>query len=147
MKQHQAPILSLGAGWAVALIAWLLLTAPIVHASPQKTSLFSDIHTFSLPNGLRVILRENHAAPVVAIQAWVRVGSAQELDAQAGMAHVLEHMLFKGTERRGLGEVARAVESRGGRINAFTSYDHTVYHLEMASRDLPEGLEVLADAI
>lgn len=147
MKKHQAPISSLAAGWAVALIAGLLLTAPIVHASPQKTSLFSDLHTFSLPNGLRVILRENHAAPVVAIQAWVRVGSAQELDAQAGMAHVLEHMLFKGTERRGLGEVARAVESRGGTINAFTSYDHTVYHLEMASRDLPEGLEVLADAI
>ncbi len=147
MKPHRAPISSLATRWGMVLLAGLVLTAPAVHASPQGARLFSDIQTVILPNGLKVILRENHSAPVVSIQAWVRVGSAQESDGQAGMAHVLEHMLFKGTNRLGVGEVARAVESRGGTLNAFTSYDHTVYHVEMASRDLPVGLEVLADAI
>ncbi len=147
MKPHRAPISSLATRWGMVLLAGLVLTVPAVHASSQGARLFSDIQTVILPNGLKVILRENHSAPVVTLQAWVRVGSAQESDGQAGMAHVLEHMLFKGTERRGVGEVARAVESRGGTLNAFTSYDHTVYHVEMASRDLPVGLEVLADAI
>ncbi|MDV2503257.1 MAG: pitrilysin family protein [bacterium] len=147
MKSHRAPISSLATRWGMVLLAGLVLTVPAVHASPQGARLFSDIQTVLLPNGLKVILRENHSAPVVSIQAWVRVGSAQESDGQAGMAHVLEHMLFKGTERRGVGEVARAVESRGGSFNAFTSYDHTVYHVDMASRDLPVGLEVLADVI
>ena len=147
MKPHRAPISSLATRWGMVLLAGLVLTVPAVHASSQGARLFSDIQTVILPNGLKVILRENHSAPVVSIQAWVRVGSAQESDGQAGMAHVLEHMLFKGTERRGVGQLARAVESRGGSFNAFTSYDHTVYHVEMASRDLPVGLEVLADAI
>ncbi|MFQ5893653.1 MAG: M16 family metallopeptidase, partial [Nitrospinota bacterium] len=133
--------------WGMALLVGLLLAAPRLGAAPGEATLFSDIQTHRLPNGLKVILRENHVAPVVAIQAWVRTGSAQEADGQAGMAHVLEHMLFKGTERRGVGEIARAVESRGGDLGAFTSYDHTVFHLEMASRDLAVGLEVLADAL
>ncbi|MFQ5894061.1 MAG: M16 family metallopeptidase, partial [Nitrospinota bacterium] len=147
MKPHHGPISSPATRWGLVLLAGLFLTVPVVHAAPRGAGPFSDIHTLELPNGLKVILRENHAAPVVALQAWVRVGSAQESDEQAGMAHVLEHMLFKGTERRGVGQLVRAVESRGGSFNAFTSYDHTVYHVEMASRDLAVGIEVLADAI
>jgi zinc protease len=100
-----------------------------------------------LDNGLTVVLRESHTAPVVAFQAWVGVGSADERAAEAGLAHVLEHMLFKGTARRGVGQIARDVEHAGGYINAWTSYDETVYHITLASRFASQGLDVLADAV
>jgi zinc protease len=101
----------------------------------------------TLDNGLKVVLVEDHAAPVVALNVWVRVGSADEHADEAGMAHVFEHMLFKGTERRAVGEIARTVEAAGGMINAFTSFDMTVYHITMASRDVATGIDVLADAV
>jgi zinc protease len=101
----------------------------------------------TLDNGLKVVLLEDHSAPVVALNIWVRVGSADELEDEAGMAHVFEHMLFKGTERREVGEIARTVEAAGGHINAFTSFDMTVYHITMASRDATVGIDVLADAV
>ncbi len=100
-----------------------------------------------LPNGLTLLVEENHAAPVVAIQVWVRVGSADELPDEAGLAHLHEHMLFKGTARRGPGEVARGIEASGGEINAWTSFDQTVYHVVLASRFFAEGMDVLADAV
>jgi zinc protease len=84
-----------------------------------------------LDNGLTVILDPNRAAPVVAIQMWVKVGSADEADDEAGLAHVHEHMLFKGTARRGVGQIAREIETAGGDINAWTSFDQTVYHVVM----------------
>ncbi|MBI3090727.1 MAG: insulinase family protein [Candidatus Tectomicrobia bacterium] len=100
-----------------------------------------------LPNGLTVILEENHAAPVVSLQMWVKVGSALEQPHESGLAHLFEHMLFKGTERRGVGEIGMQVEACGGDINAYTSYDETVYYLVLASRFFPTGLDILADAI
>jgi zinc protease len=100
-----------------------------------------------LPNGLTVLAEENHAAPVVALQVWVRVGSADELPGEAGLAHLHEHMLFKGTARRGPGEIARAIEGCGGEINAWTSFDQTVYHVVVAGQFLAQGMDVLADAI
>src|SRR3989475_66162 len=87
-----------------------------------------------LPNGVTLLVEENHAAPVVAIQVWVRVGSADERADEAGLAHLHEHMLFKGTARRGPGEIARTIEAGGGEINAWTSFDQTVYHLVLASQ-------------
>src|SRR3954470_1582420 len=101
----------------------------------------------ALPNGLTLLVEENHAAPVVAIQVWVRVGSADERADEAGLAHLHEHMLFKGTARRGPGEIARTVEACGGEINAWTSFDQTVYHVVLASRFFAEGMDVLADAV
>ena len=101
----------------------------------------------TLPNGLTLLVEENHAAPVVAIQVWVRVGSADELADEAGLAHLHEHMLFKGTARRGPGEIARSIEACGGEINAWTSFDQTVYHVVLASRFFAEGVDVLADAV
>jgi zinc protease len=86
-------------------------------------------------------------APVVALQAWVGVGSADERPGEEGLAHVQEHMLFKGTRRRGVGQIARDVEARGGEVNAWTSFDHTVYHLVLPSRWLDDGLDILADAL
>jgi zinc protease len=103
--------------------------------------------TRTLPCGLEVILKESHAAPVVAFQFWVGVGSADEDPVDAGMAHVLEHMLFKGTSRRGVGRIAQDVERAGGYINAWTSLEETVYHLTIASRFAEQGLDVLADAV
>ena len=102
---------------------------------------------FKLDNGLEVVLEENHAAPVVAFQAWVKIGSADEPPELAGIAHMFEHMLFKGTKKRGVGQIAREVESAGGEINAWTSHDETVYHLVLASRFFDTGLDILADTL
>lgn len=102
---------------------------------------------FKLDNSLEVILEENHASPVVAFQAWVRIGSADEPPELAGIAHVFEHMLFKGTKRRGVGQIAREVEGCGGDINAWTGHDETVYHLVLASQFFDTGLDILADTL
>jgi len=101
----------------------------------------------TLDNGLKLIVQENHASRVAAIQVWVRVGSADEQVPEAGLAHVHEHMLFKGTDTRPVGSIATEIESAGGDINAFTSYDQTVYHVTMASKEFDTGLEVLSDAV
>ena len=100
-----------------------------------------------LDNGLTVLLAPSRLAPVVAVQAWVGVGSADETHRQAGIAHVFEHMLFKGTAKRGVGEIARSVEASGGEINAWTSFDQTVFHVVIASRYTNTALDVLADAL
>jgi zinc protease len=102
---------------------------------------------FTIDQGLKVILKENKTSPVVALQIWVKVGSADEKDEEAGMCHFIEHMLFKGTEKRKVREAAREIESLGGTINAYTSYDQTVYHITMASRYAEIGLNILSDAI
>jgi zinc protease len=102
---------------------------------------------YALPNGLTVVFEEQHAAKVAAFQVWVKAGSADERPDQAGLAHLHEHMLFKGTERRGPGEIARDVESHGGEINAWTSFDQTVYHIVIASQFARTGLDILGDAV
>jgi zinc protease len=99
------------------------------------------------PSGLTLLVEEQHVAPVVAIQVWVRVGSGDETDAEAGLAHVHEHMLFKGTASRGVGEIARDIEAVGGSINAWTSFDQTVYHVVVPARHAERGLDVLLDAV
>lgn len=101
----------------------------------------------TLDNGLKVIVLDRHASKVVAAQVWVRVGSADETPEDAGLAHVHEHMLFKGTARRKVGEIAADVEAAGGDINAWTSFDQTVYHVTMPSRELDVALDILADAV
>lgn len=100
-----------------------------------------------LRNGLTVILEEDHSAPVAALQMCVKVGSAMEQAHEAGISHLFEHMLFKGTRKRGVGEIAQEVEACGGDINAYTSFDETVYHLILASRFFDTGLDILADAV
>lgn len=102
--------------------------------------------------GLTILALESKAAPVVAIQVWVGVGSADETPAEAGLAHVHEHMLFKGTlkdgvVRRGVGQIAAEIEGAGGEVNAWTSYDQTVYHVVIAKDFFATGLDVLADAV
>jgi len=100
-----------------------------------------------LPNGLTLLLRESHFAAVVELQIWAKVGSADERPDEAGLAHFHEHMLFKGTERRGVGEVATEIEGVGGRVNAYTSYDVTVYHATVPSDGLGPARDVLVDMV
>lgn len=107
----------------------------------------ADVRVEELPNGLTVVLREARLAPVAEVQIWANVGSADERDDERGLAHFHEHMLFKGTRQRGVGEIAGAIEGAGGRINAFTSFDVTCYHATVPSDVVPLGLDVLADAV
>jgi len=100
-----------------------------------------------LPNGLTILLRESHRSPVVELQIWAGVGSADERPGEEGLAHFHEHMLFKGTERRAVGEVAGDIEGLGGHINAYTSFDSTVYHATLPSAAWRAGLDVLTDAV
>lgn len=100
-----------------------------------------------LPNGATLLLVETHQAPVVSLNICVRVGSRFETDEEAGICHLIEHMLFKGTDKMGAGEVAKRIEASGGEVNAYTSFDETVYYCTMASRHFGTGLEVLSDAV
>lgn len=113
----------------------------------EASAIERDILKTTLDNGLTVILEEDHSAPVVALQMWVQVGSADEKPNEAGLSHVFEHMLFKGTSKRGVGVIAAEVDESGGNINAFTSTDNTVYHLVVSSRYFDKGLDILSDAI
>ena len=107
----------------------------------------TPIHCEVLPNGLTLLLRETRLAPVCEFQIWACVGSADEGPEERGLAHFHEHMLFKGTEQRGVGEVAAEVEGAGGRINAFTTFDVTCYHATLPSDRLATGIDVLSDAV
>ena len=107
----------------------------------------AEISKWKLPNGLVTVVEENHRAPVVAVQVWVRVGSVYESPRIAGITHLIEHMIFKGTEKRGLGEIARTIEAHGGEINAFTSYDYTCYYVVGPREILETALDVLSDAV
>lgn len=100
-----------------------------------------------LPNGPVVLLRPDGVSPVAEVQIWARVGSADERPGEEGLAHFHEHMLFKGTARRGVGEVAGEIEGVGGRINAYTSYDMTVYHATVPAAETATAVDVLGDAI
>src|SRR5436190_4916335 len=102
-------------------------------------------HEFTLANGLRLIVKEDHRAPTVVHQVWYRAGSMDESPGTTGVAHVLEHMMFKGTRRFGLGEFSRIVAEAGGRDNAFTSTDFTVYHEQVHRDRLPLAMRLEAD--
>src|SRR5688572_4262297 len=103
---------------------------------------------FTLPNGLEIIVEEDHSAPVVSVQAWVKTGSIHEgAWMGAGLSHLLEHMLFKGTPARRPQDFARAVQDHGGYINAYTSFDRTVYWIDTPVRGLTEALDLLSDAL
>jgi zinc protease len=100
----------------------------------------------TLSNGLRVLLLESHTAPVVSWNLWSNVGSVNETDDEAGLCHLIEHMIFKGTGRRPVGQIAKEVEASGGDINAYTSFDETVFYINMSARKMEVGLDILADA-
>jgi zinc protease len=100
----------------------------------------------TLANGLRVLVRRDDSAPVVAINTYVDAGYFDEPDPVVGVAHVLEHMFFKGTARRGVGEIAKQTKAEGGYLNAHTIYDHTSYYAVLPASGFAEGLDIQADA-
>ncbi|MCK5850313.1 MAG: insulinase family protein [Kiritimatiellae bacterium] len=101
-----------------------------------------------LENGLICLLKKDASAPVVSVQIWVGTGSIHEQEyLGAGLSHAIEHMIFKGTKKRGVGALTREINDAGGRINAYTSYDRTVFHADLPANGWRVGLETLADAI
>ncbi|MDI6781528.1 MAG: pitrilysin family protein [bacterium] len=100
-----------------------------------------------LDNGLVVVFKEVHTAPLVAVQLWVKTGSIHEGEyLGSGISHLIEHMLFKGTKRRGVGEIGRQVSASGGEMGGYTSMDRTVYHMVMPRDKAEIALDILADA-
>jgi len=100
-----------------------------------------------LPSGLRVLVQRDDSAPVAAVVTQVCAGFFDEPDAWSGISHVVEHMFFKGTARRGLGAIARETKAAGGYLNASTTYDHTAYFAVLPSRALAAGIDIQADAL
>lgn len=105
-----------------------------------------SVQRVRLPNGLTILVRRDRTAPVVSIVTWVKAGYFDEPDDTVGIAHVLEHMYFKGTPTRGVGEIARATKLAGGYLNAGTIYDHTHYYTVLPADGLRAGLDVQFDA-
>ena len=128
----------------LAAVLFLISFLAVEMAQAKESA---SIHVKRLKNGLTAIVKESHRAPVVAVQIWVRAGSTFETEEQAGITHLIEHMIFKGTEKRPAGELARTIESLGGTINAYTSYDYTVYHCVVPKAHLDTALDVLEDAV
>jgi zinc protease len=105
----------------------------------------ADIVQTTLQNGLKVIVQEDHRAPVVVSQVWYRAGSLDEVNGKTGVAHVLEHMMFKGTQIVPAGQFSRKVAAAGGKENAFTSKDYTCYFQQLEKSRLPLSFELEAD--
>jgi zinc protease len=125
---------------AVLLIA-LVAAAPAVPARAQAPAVLDA----TLENGLRVLLLEDHRSPIVTFQTWYRVGSRNEERGRTGIAHFLEHMMFKGTPTHPRGEFARLVEQNGGQDNAFTSQDVTSYYVNVTADKIDLVLDLEAD--
>ncbi len=124
--------------WFLALI--MISLAPGVPAYPA-----TGVQEYNLDNGLKVLLLEDHKSPAVTFQVWYRVGSRNEKDGKSGLAHFLEHMLFKGTPTTGPEEYSRIIAKNGGRSNAFTTTDMTVYFATMSRDKIAIELELEAD--
>ena len=109
------------------------------------TTAIASTHEFALKNGLKLIVKEDHRAPVVTSQVWYKVGASYEPTGITGISHVLEHMMFKGTDRYPVGEFSKIISEHGGEENAATGADITVYYETLAAEHLPISLELEAD--
>ncbi|HEX3798488.1 MAG TPA: pitrilysin family protein [Verrucomicrobiae bacterium] len=115
-------------------------------ASAEIPALPPGVTLTQLENGLAIIVREDHSAPVVSAQAWAMTGSINEGKwIGAGMSHVLEHMLFKGTTTRGAGRIDQEVQDAGGYMNAYTSFDRTVYYIDAPNTGAKVAIDILCD--
>lgn len=122
---------------------YLMLCCPSAWAATDAVQ--ANTHEFQLSNGLKLIVREDHRAPTVAHMVWYRAGSMDEVNGKTGVAHVLEHMMFKGTDKVKSGEFSRLVAAVGGRENAFTSRDYTAYFQQVEKSKLDEVMKLEAD--
>ncbi len=122
----------------ILMMTCLFFTAQLVLAGAK-------VHEYQLENGLKLIVKEDHRAPVVVTQVWYKVGASYEPDGITGVSHVLEHMMFKGTETHPPGEFSRIISKNGGSENAFTSQDYTTYFQSLENSRLPISFELEAD--
>jgi len=113
--------------------------------TPPTSSHATQVQEFALDNGLKVLLLEDHKSPVVTFQVWYRVGSRNEKDGKSGLSHFLEHMMFKGTKTVQPEEYSRIIAKNGGRSNAFTTSDVTVYYATMSRDKIGIEIELEAD--
>ena len=105
----------------------------------------SPYKRLKLKNGLSVLLIENHKSPVVSVQMWVKTGSADEGKGEEGISHFIEHLVFKGTGKYKVGEIASTVEASGGELNAYTSFDQTVFYVNISREFADVGLDVISE--
>jgi zinc protease len=108
-------------------------------------TLAADIQEFKLSNGLKLVVQEDHRSPVVVSQVWYRAGSIDEVNGKTGVAHVLEHMMFKGTKKVKAGQFSRLIAAAGGKENAFTSADYTCYFQQLEKSNLSLSFKLEAD--
>jgi len=125
-----------GARALSALLVLLLLSPPTAAAA---------VHEYRLDNGLKLIVKEDRRAPVACVQLWYKVGSSYEREGVTGISHVLEHMMFQGTEKNPGNAFSRTVSRNGGRENAFTGRDYTAYYQLLERSRLPVGIALEAD--
>jgi zinc protease len=124
--------------------AILLSTSAASQAFPIPGS--EGVIRTPLPNGSVLLVKQDPSADVVSLNIWVEAGSIDEKADERGMAHLIEHMIFKGTHKRGVGEISREVEAAGGYLNAFTSFEHTCYYVVLPSAQIDKALDVQLDA-
>lgn len=122
-----------------------LLLAALLAAPASAASYAERVQQTVLGNGMKLILLEDHKAPVAVLQVWYRVGARNEVAGQTGLSHLLEHMMFKGTKKTGPEEYTRIVQRNGGQSNAFTTADYTTYFATIASDRLEVVAELEAD--
>src|SRR5690242_20761855 len=125
----------------LVLVATLLLGLAAGAAAQNSDRVLAA----TLENGLRVLLQEDHRSPIVSFQMWYRVGSRNEQRGATGIAHFLEHLMFKGTPTYGPRQFAQLVEQNGGQDNAFTSQDVTSYYVNIASDKINLVIDLEAD--
>ncbi|MEX0685976.1 MAG: pitrilysin family protein [Balneolales bacterium] len=113
----------------------------------SESSEISRVHKTTLPNGLRIVTEEIDSVRSISVGIWVKTGSRDESEEQAGITHFLEHMLFKGTEKRTAYDIALSMESVGGYLNAFTSPEFTCYYARCLDTKLEAALDVLSDMV
>ena len=122
-----------------------VMYALVVVWLPLATVAYAQTSEHKLANGLRVIVKEDHRAPTIVSMVWYKAGSTDEVNGGTGVAHVLEHMMFKGTRTVPSGEFSKRIAAAGGRDNAFTSRDATGYHQQLHKSQLPLAFELEAD--
>ncbi|MFY8103640.1 MAG: M16 family metallopeptidase [Ramlibacter sp.] len=130
------------------LLSWLLpalVACSLLAPTPSGAQTGARVERYTLSNGMTLIVKPDRRAPTAVHMLWVRVGSMDEVDGTSGVAHVLEHMLFKGTRTLGPGEFSRRVAALGGRDNAFTSRDATGYHQQIPASRLEDVMRLEAD--
>lgn len=133
---------------AAAILLFMSSNSSSAEATKVPALPESRAEVFTYDNGLTLIVEEDRSAPVASVQAWCATGSIHEGEWMgAGLSHILEHMLFKGTEKRPPGAIAVQIQRRGGYINAYTSFDRTVYWIDTPAEGAVEAVEILADVM